>query len=461
MTTQADPSLATWERRSLALALRSQAFIDGAFVDAKSGETFTSTSARNGATLARVASCDVDDVDDAVRAARRSYERGTWCRQAPRQRKRVLLRIAQLISENHDELALLDTLDMGKPICHSRSGDVVSAIACIEYFAEAIDKQYGAVAPTPPGALGLVTHEPFGVVGAVVPWNYPLLMAAWKLGPALAVGNSVVLKPAEQSPFSALRLAELAADAGLPDGVLNVVPGFGETAGQALGRHMDVDKLAFTGSTEIGKLFLRYSGESNMKSLSLECGGKSPHLVLADTEDLDRAARAVANGIFTNSGQVCNAGSRLIVDERIRDELLDRLIAQAATTQVGDPLDPAVEMGPVVDETQLSGILADIERGIEDGATIRIGGRRILEDTGGAFVGPTILDDVRSDMAVARKRDLRAGAVSSHLQRARSSHRDRERHHLRSRGGGVDRQRASRAHSREPAARRHRVGELL
>ena len=261
------------------LAIRAQAYIDGAYVDAASGETFDCVSPIGGEVIATVAACDAADIDRAVAGARATFESGVWSRIAPKRRKQALVRLAQLMDEHAEELALLETIDMGKPIRDARAVDVPKSTECIAWFGEAIDKVYDEIAPTGPEAHVSIVREPLGVVGAVVPWNFPLLMASWKLGPALATGNSVVLKPAEQSPLSVLRLAELATEAGIPDGVLQVVPGFGETAGQALGRHPDVDMIAFTGSTEVGKLFLRYSGESNMKRVALECGGKSPHIV--------------------------------------------------------------------------------------------------------------------------------------------------------------------------------------
>jgi gamma-glutamyl-gamma-aminobutyraldehyde dehydrogenase/4-guanidinobutyraldehyde dehydrogenase/NAD-dependent aldehyde dehydrogenase len=292
---------------------------------------------------------------------------------------------------------------MGKPIRDSRGVDVPLAAECIAYYGEAIDKVYDEVAPTGPGDVVTLVREPLGVVGAVVPWNFPLLMASWKVGPALATGNSVVLKPAEQSPLTALRLAELAADAGVPEGVLQVVPGFGETAGQALGRHMDVDLVAFTGSTEVGKLFLRYSGESNMKRLALECGGKSPHIVMQDCGDLDAAAEAAAWGVFYNQGEVCNAGSRLLVHESLKDELLERIVRVAETIRPGDPLDPETRMGAIVDRTQLERVLGYIEAGRDQGADLHLGGGQVLEESGGYFVEPTIFDAVSNEMRIARE----------------------------------------------------------
>jgi 4-guanidinobutyraldehyde dehydrogenase / NAD-dependent aldehyde dehydrogenase len=396
MTTTVDEALT-------GLSIRSQAFIDGAYVDAASGETFDCVNPADGRVLASVAACDAEDVDRAVRGARAAFDSGVWSRLAPKRRKRVLLRLAELMREHRDELALLETLDMGKPIRDSRAVDVPAAAECIAYYGEAIDKVYDEVAPTGPSDVVMIVREPLGVVGAVVPWNFPLLMASWKVGPALATGNSVVLKPAEQSPLTAIRLAELATEAGVPEGVLQVVPGFGETAGQAIGRHMDVDLVAFTGSSEVGKFFLRYSGESNMKRLALECGGKSPHIVMQDCADLDAAAEAAAWGVFYNQGEVCNAGSRLLVHETLKDELLERIVRVAETIRPGDPLDPETRMGAIVDGTQLDRVLGYIESGREEGADLHLGGNRVLEDTGGYYVEPTIFDAVSNEMRIARE----------------------------------------------------------
>ncbi|HXY86306.1 MAG TPA: aldehyde dehydrogenase [Gaiellaceae bacterium] len=385
-----------------AVTVTHQAFVDGSFVDAASAETFDCINPANGSVIAQVASCDAVDVDRAVRGARRAFESGVWSRSAPKERKRVLLRLASLVEEHSEELAELETLDMGKPIRDSRNVDIPLAAECLAYYGEAIDKVYDEVAPTDPNDVVMVVREPIGVVGAVVPWNFPLMMATWKLGPALATGNSVVLKPAEQSPLTALRLAGLAAEAGIPDGVLQVVPGFGETAGQAIGRHPDVDGVAFTGSTEVGKLFLRYSGESNMKRISLECGGKSPHVVFPDCADLDAAATAVAWGVFYNQGEVCNAGSRLLVHASLKDDLLERVVRVAERIRPGDPLDPKTRMGPLVDETQLERVLGYIESGSEEGAVLHHGGGRVLEETGGYFVEPTVFDAVSNEMRIAR-----------------------------------------------------------
>lgn len=396
-------SLSDWRRRADRLSFRTQAFIDGRYCSAASGRTFDCVSPVDGRVLAQVAQCDAGDVDRAVGAARRAFDSGVWRRMAPAQRKKVLHRLSELIRDHLDELALTDTLDMGKPIRDALSIDIPNAATCFAWYAEAIDKLYDEVAPTAESALAMVTREPVGVVGAVVPWNFPLQIASWKLAPALATGNSVVLKPAEQSPLSALRLAELAMEAGLPEGVLNVVPGYGETAGRALGRHADVDAVAFTGSAEIGKLFLKYAGESNMKQVTLECGGKTPNIIMADAPDLDTASEAAADAIFFNQGEVCNAGSRLIVDRSIRDQVVEKVAAAGRARQPGDPLDPETVMGAMVDENQMSRVLAYIDAGRADGAELRLGGRRVREDTGGCYIEPTIFDGVGHDMRIARE----------------------------------------------------------
>jgi gamma-glutamyl-gamma-aminobutyraldehyde dehydrogenase/4-guanidinobutyraldehyde dehydrogenase/NAD-dependent aldehyde dehydrogenase len=290
---------------------------------------------------------------------------------------------------------------MGKPIRDSLAVDVPLTAQCIRWYAEAIDKLYDEIAPTAPSAVSLIRREPLGVVAAVVPWNFPLLMAAWKIGPILAAGNSIVLKPAEQSPLTAIRLGELAAQAGIPEGVFNVLPGYGETAGRALGLHMDVDAVAFTGSAEVGKLFLQYSGQSNMKRVGLECGGKSPNIILADAPDLDAAATAAAWGIFYNQGEVCNAGSRLVVERSVKERVIEKVIAVGAAIKVGDPLDPATEMGAMVDEAQTARVMNYIEKGKTEGARLRLGGRKLRGE--GCFVEATLFDDVTSDMTIARE----------------------------------------------------------
>lgn len=392
-----------WRERAAGLQLRTKAFIGGKFVNAADGETFTCRSPIDGRVLAEVAAGTACDIDAAVAAARRAYDKGGWRKMPPKQRKKVLLRLADLVVENGEELALLETLDMGKPIRFSTSVDIRTAAESIRWVAEATDKLYGEIAPTDVDVLALVGWEPIGVVGVVVPWNFPLIMAAWKVGPALAAGNCVVLKPAEQSPLSALLLAELAVKAGVPEGVLNVVPGLGHTAGKAIGLHPGIDFVGFTGSTEVGKLFLTYSGQSNMKGLSLECGGKSPNIVFADAPDLDAAAKAAAFGIFFNQGEMCTAGSRLLVQRSIKDEFLEKVVAIGKTMPPGDPLDPKVKTGAIVDARQMTRVLGYIGQGVSEGARLILGGRRVREETGGFYVEPTIFDDVTVNMKIAQE----------------------------------------------------------
>ncbi|HVY81724.1 MAG TPA: aldehyde dehydrogenase family protein, partial [Steroidobacteraceae bacterium] len=347
----------SWHDRAKTLSLRTQAFIGGRYVDSISGATFTRINPATGEPLAEVAAGDTRDIDAAVAAARAAFESGSWSKQSPASRKKVLQRFAELIVANHEELALLETLDTGKPIRDSLSVDIPATARCIQWYAEAVDKIYDEVAPTGQDALALITREPLGVIGAIVPWNFPLIMAAWKIGPILAAGNSLVLKPSEKSPLSALRIAELASEAGVPDGVLNVVPGLGMPAGKALALHMDVDGIAFTGSTATGRSIMQYAGQSNLKRVSLECGGKSPNIVLADYDDLERAATAAAFAIFFNQGEMCSAGSRLLVQEEIKDAFLEKVQAIGRSMVPGDPLDPETRLGAIVDEAQMRRVL--------------------------------------------------------------------------------------------------------
>ncbi len=392
-----------WHERAAALAPRTEAFIDGRYVAAGSGATFDCINPANGRLIARVASCEAADVDLAVASARRAFEAGHWSRRAPAARKKVLLRFAELIRKHREELALTETIDMGKPIGDSLKIDIPAAANCIAWYAEAIDKVYDEIAPTAHESLALITREPAGVVAAIVPWNFPLLMASWKLGPALATGNSVVLKPSEKSPLTALRVAELAIEAGLPEGVLNVVPGFGYTAGEALAMHMDVDCVAFTGSTRVGKMMLEYAGRSNMKRVWLECGGKAPNVVLGDVADLERAATAAAYGIFFNQGEMCSAASRLVVHEDVAEALLEKIVEIGRTMAPGDPLDPKTRLGAIVDQVQLNTVLGYIESGRRQGAGLRLGGNRARSDSGGFFVEPTVFDKVTMQMKIARE----------------------------------------------------------
>ena len=391
-------SHAEWTARAAQMQFRNQIWIDGRFRTAASGARFESVNPATGAVLVDLARGGAEDIDLAVKSARRAFDDGGWSRQTPAQRKEVLLRLASLIRDHVPELALLDSLDMGKLVKDAATIDAPGSAHFFQWHAEAIDKLYDEIAPTGGRDLAMVRRVPLGVIGAVVPWNFPLDMATWKLAPALAMGNSVVLKPAEQSSLSALRLAELAAEAGLPDGVLNVVPGFGEDAGQALGRHPDVDCLVFTGSTHVGKLFQRYAGESNMKQVWLETGGKSPNLIFPDA-DLDAAADMAAFGIFFNQGEVCSANSRMLVHKSIVEDMVARMAARAEAMQPGDPLDPASKMGALVDARHADTVMGFIASGRQE-ARLVCGGERVGP---GAFVQPTIFADVPPDARIARE----------------------------------------------------------
>jgi 4-(gamma-glutamylamino)butanal dehydrogenase len=384
-------------------AFRTRAFIDGAFRDAASGETFVTQNPATGERLADVAAGDATDIDLAVKAARRAFDDGRWSRRSPADRKAVLLAFADRLEANLEELATLDALEAGKPITDCRDVDVPETIKTFRWYAEAIDKVFDAVAPTGPDALGLIVREPIGVVGAVVPWNFPILMAAWKAAPALAAGNSIIVKPSRLTSLSTIRMAELASEAGLPDGVFNVVPGSGSGAGAALGRHMDVDMVTFTGSTEVGRLFLTYSAESNLKEITLECGGKSPQLILAEPPDLDLVAEQVLFAALMNQGENCSAGSRLIVHRSVHDALVERLVKGLTAWPAGDPMDPATRIGPMIEPPHLDKVLGYIAAGRAEGARLAAGGERILESSGGWFVAPTIFDNVGNDMRIARE----------------------------------------------------------
>jgi gamma-glutamyl-gamma-aminobutyraldehyde dehydrogenase len=393
----------SWESLANSLKIRTQAFIDGNYVNAASGRTFDCISPIDGRSLGRVAECETEDIERAVIASRRSFESGAWSEAAPRHRKKVLLKFAQLIEQHGDELALLESLDMGKPVSDARAVDVAATIRCMAWTGEALDKVYGEVAPTGPGELGLVTREPLGVVGAIVPWNFPLLMAAWKLAPALAMGNSVVLKPSEKSPLSVIRLAEIAMEAGIPAGVFNVVPGFGKGAGEPLALHMDVDGLVFTGSTTVGKHLLQCAGRSNLKRAYMECGGKSPNIVFADARDLGKAAEAAASGIFYNQGEVCTAASRLLVERSIKDEFVARVVEAGRTMHPRHPLEPGAPMGAMVDETQTARVLDYIEKGVTEGANLVLGGKRANVVQGGCYIEPTVFDNVAHEHTISRE----------------------------------------------------------
>jgi len=392
-----------WHARAAQQGYDGRAVIGGRRVAAADGATFDCVSPLNGRVLTSVARCREADVDAAVTSARQAFDDGRWAHQPPAARKRVLLRFAEKILAERDELALVETMDMGKPVRYSASVDVPAAARCIAWYAEAVDKVYDEVAPTPRSGLALITREPMGVIGAIVPWNYPMIMSAWKLGPALAAGNSVVLKPSEKSPLTAMRLAELALEAGLPEGVFNVVPGHGGEAGEALALHMGVDAIGFTGSTRTGRRMLEYAGRSNLKRVYNELGGKSAFLVFPDFDDIPRAARTVAGSMFFNQGESCNAPSRVFVHEDVADDFLAEVVKEAPKYRPDDPLAPGTEMGALVDETQLRAVLGYIASGEAEGARLLAGGRQVRTDSGGWFVEPTVFGDVTNGMRIARE----------------------------------------------------------
>jgi len=394
-------TLHDWTARAAAIVPEGRAFIAGAFTDARDGGTYANLNPATGAVLNRVADCAAADVDRAVAAARAAFDSGVWSRRTPTDRKRVLLRLADLIERAIETLALLESLDLGKPVAVSCDYEMPMLVDFVRWFAESADKLYDEVAPTGPGTLALVRREAVGVVAAVVPWNFPLDMAIWKCVPALVAGNSVVLKPAEQSPLTALHLARLTAEAGIPPGVFNVLPGFGPTVGQPLGLHMDVDCLAFTGSTETGKRFLAYAAQSNMKLVWLECGGKSPNIIFADTSDLDRAA-ALAAQVHYNQGEICSSPTRLLVEESIADDVLARVIAESAPYRPGNPLDPATRMGAMVDANHCRTVMSYIDKGRTE-ARLALGGNRVTIGSSDNFIEPTIFADVAPDATIARE----------------------------------------------------------
>lgn len=380
------------------MAIGGNAFIDGIARPALSGETFPTTNPATGQVLAKVAACDKADVDLAVCKAREAFEDGRWCRQPPAERKRVLIGFAKLIERNRHELAVLESLDSGKPVAECQTIDVHETVNTIRWHAELIDKIYDSTAPVGQGAVALVVREPIGVVGCVLPWNFPLLMMAWKIGPALAAGCSVIVKPAEETSLTALRLAELAFEAGVPAGVLNVVTGTGPAVGEPIGLHPGIDMVSFTGSTETGKRFLRYAADSNLKRVVLECGGKNPAVVFDDAEDLDLVAEQVVLGAFWNMGENCSATSRLIVHEKVNDELLGRIKAYMREWRMGDPLDPSSRVGALVSRDHFEKVKSYIDRISADGFGLVEGGR-----VEGAFIEPTVVDGVTRESSLFRE----------------------------------------------------------
>jgi aldehyde dehydrogenase (NAD+) len=370
------------------------------WVACESGRTFATINPSTGDEICQVAEADAADVEKAVKAARTAFESGPWHNMPASKRGRLLHRLADLIESNADQLATLEALDNGKPLSVAKAVDVAKTVACYRYFAGWADKVHGKTIPIDGDFLCYTRHEPIGVVGQIIPWNFPMLMMAWKLAPALATGNTVVLKPAEQTPLSALRIGELIVEAGFPEGVVNVLPGFGPTAGAAIACHMDVDKVAFTGSTEVGHLIMEAAARSNLKPVTLELGGKSPNIIFADA-DLDAAVEGAHMGLFSNQGQSCCAGSRVFVEESIYDQFLERSITRALRRVVGDPFDPRTELGPLVDQAQFDKVMCYIQSGRSAGATLACGGSRI--GNRGYFIQPTVFADVQDDMQIARE----------------------------------------------------------
>ncbi|MEM6656606.1 MAG: aldehyde dehydrogenase [Pseudomonadota bacterium] len=377
-----------------------QAFIDGAFCDATDGEKFETTNPASGDVLVEVAHCKAADVDRAVAAARRVFNEGTWSRAEPEERKEVLLKVSQLVREHAQELAVLESIDAGKTINDCMEEIGVEVPKFFQWYAELADKTFGKVANTGPGALGLVVQEPIGVAAAILPWNFPLLMAAFKIAPALATGCSVVIKPAEQTPLSTLRLAELMHEAGVPAGVINVIPGYGETAGQAVGLHSDIDTVSFTGSTEVGRMFMRYSGDSNLKVVGLELGGKSPFIVLGDAVMDDDLIDHAAMAAFWNGGQNCSANMRQLVAAPLVEEFTSRIVDRVKTFKLGDPLDPATDIGSMITKDHKEMVMHYIQSGIDDGASKIVGGN---SDLPGHFIEPTVFKNVTPEMKIARE----------------------------------------------------------
>ncbi len=385
------------------VALPGSAWIDGRAYQAKSGRMVEHVSPRDGQVFNRLTACGADDVNVAVASARAAFEDGRWRKQTPQARKAILHRLADLMERHAENLALLEMQDTGKPIRDVRNVDIPLAIKTTRYYAEALDKITGEVAVTPDTRFSYAVHDPLGVIGAIVPWNFPLHIAMWKVAPALAMGNSIVLKPAELSSMSALYTAALAVEAGLPAGVWNVVTGKGTEAGDALARHMDVDLITFTGSGNVGRSLMRASADSNLKRVALELGGKSPQVVFADCDDLERAANDAAWGVFYNQGQVCTAGSRLLVEASIKDAFVARVAEITRAIKVGDPFDPETRFGAMISSTQMKTALDYIAKGEAGGGRIVAGGKQARVETGGAYVEPTVLDAIRPDNILAQE----------------------------------------------------------
>ena len=390
------------EKKSI-LHFPSDLFIDGKYHKSISEKSFDNISPIDGKLINKISFAQQSDIDIAVSSARKVFEKGHWSNMAPGQRKKILLKFSQLIERDRLELSLLDTIDMGKTINDTYNADLPTSIDNIEWYSEIIDKLFDDISPSSKEYMGLITKEPIGVVAAIVPWNYPLWMAIWKIAPALITGNSVILKPAEQSPMSAIKIGALLAEAGLPDGVFSVLPGDGPITGKQLCLHNDIDCVAFTGSGVVGKLVLQYSGQSNMKRVQLECGGKSPNIIFADCEDLDAAAEASAYAIFGNQGEVCSAGSRLIIQKEIEKDFINKVAKISTKMQPGDPFDPESFAGAIVNNEQLEKINKYVNIGKEEGASVEVGGNITMKDTGGCYFEPTIFTNVNNKMRVAQE----------------------------------------------------------
>ncbi|UWU58927.1 aldehyde dehydrogenase [Stenotrophomonas maltophilia] len=402
MTLSQQKTFDQWLAAAASLRIEARAFINGQYVNARSGKTFHTRSPIDGRTLADVADCGQQDVDEAVAAAQRAFEARNWSGRTPAQRKQVLLRLAALIEQHQEELALLESLDSGKTIRESLDMDMQDVALAFRYYAEAIDKRHDLIAPTGDGFHGMITREPIGVVAGMTPWNNPLMIAAWKIAPTLACGNSMVFKPSEKAPLTAIRLGQLARDAGLPDGVLNIVPGAVEV-GQALALHPHVGALTFTGSSTVAKQLLVHSGNSNMKRLVLEGSGKNAHIVFADTPDLAKAARFAALGFCANQGEVCASGTRLFVENPIKEAFLQLLAQEVEHWTPGHPLDPAATMGALIDEGHLDRVKRYVDSAVAEGARLLSGGERILSATGGTYFPPTIIADATRGMTAVRE----------------------------------------------------------
>lgn len=394
-------TLSEYQNLAGRLSLPVKAYINGQFVAALSAKTMPTINPATGEKIAQISACDSADVDLAVANAKKTFETGVWARMHPTKRKKIMLNFASLIGKNSRELAVMESLESGKPIRECELVDVPETIHCIEWHAEAADKMYDQLSPSGTDAVGLIVREPMGVVACVLPWNFPLMMVAWKIGPALATGNSVVVKPAEQTSMTTLRLAEIAVEAGIPAGVMNVLPGYGHEAGQALGLHDDVRMVSFTGSTEIGRKFLEFSAQSNLKKIVLECGGKNPSVVLSDADNLDSASQQIVYAALWNMGQNCTANSRVIVHKDVKAELTAKILKAIDSWQTGNPLDPANALGAIISQEQYDKICNYIAIGKAEGARVLTGGEPILIDEG-LFIAPTLFDDVTPDMTIAR-----------------------------------------------------------